>query len=263
MIKIKLVTPAIAKELLRTNKSNRVIQTGRVESYKRQMLEGLWKFNGETISISKDGMLLNGQHRLLAIIASGVSIQMIIVEGIDADAFSTIDQGMTRSAGQIFSMAGIKNANSMSSIVNQYLLVKDTKVVAGRTSKNLLNKNQLIECYSNKKALFDNAYHTSMKLYDSINRCIKVVPTAVIICMLSEVDEDYCNHFFNTLITPEYLSKNHPCFILRNTLMRHPKPEWRVLYSHFIKSWNAFLRNQDIKILKYNPEIELPKILSK
>jgi hypothetical protein len=50
------------------NSKNRYITNSTVYEYMQDILNGKWRFNGETIVISKTGMILSGQHRLLALI---------------------------------------------------------------------------------------------------------------------------------------------------------------------------------------------------
>jgi hypothetical protein len=69
------------------------------------MTEGRWKVNGDTIRFSGK-RLLDGQHRLHAIIQAGVPIWALVVEEIDDTAFDTIDTGRTRGAGDILSVYG-------------------------------------------------------------------------------------------------------------------------------------------------------------
>ena len=108
--RIEIVTPEKAQEYLKRNTMNfRTISLSVVDAYARDMMAGKWELNGEPIQFNEDGVLLNGQHRLKAIIRSGCSIPMMIVEGI-ANNVSMYDSGTIRSAASYASFNGIKNA---------------------------------------------------------------------------------------------------------------------------------------------------------
>ena len=64
--KVETITPDIAKTMLGENVNNRRISHDNVNMFAREMRNGEWRFNGEAIKFSKDGRLLDGQHRLLA-----------------------------------------------------------------------------------------------------------------------------------------------------------------------------------------------------
>lgn len=90
------VTPEMAKEFLRGNSSNRQLSKSTVNMYARDMREGKWKLGGQGISISETGRLLDGQHRLNAIIQANVPVTMLVCEGID-DNNVNFDNGKRRS----------------------------------------------------------------------------------------------------------------------------------------------------------------------
>lgn len=58
------------KAILNNNISNRPIYTAVVKSLEQEILRKRWKLNGEPIILGKTGLILNGQHTLLALIAA-------------------------------------------------------------------------------------------------------------------------------------------------------------------------------------------------
>lgn len=97
-----LITPAIAQFLLTNhNGRNRPVKQTRVDQYAMELKLEKWKYNGERILFDKDGQLLSGQHRLLAILKSGVSMLVDLKFGIDPDVRDTIDAGAPRSTKDI------------------------------------------------------------------------------------------------------------------------------------------------------------------
>lgn len=97
------VTPDAARKILNDhNTENRPVKAGIVKKYARIMKTGDWKFSPEAISISSNGRLLNGQHRLLAIEASGVTCKFLFATGFDDDVFDVLDRGATRTLSDAF-----------------------------------------------------------------------------------------------------------------------------------------------------------------
>lgn len=58
------------------------------------MKTGRWVLNGETICFDSNGVLRDGHHRLLAIIESGVTIEVLVVRGVAA--FLMLYKGCTK-----------------------------------------------------------------------------------------------------------------------------------------------------------------------
>lgn len=104
------VTPDIARELLDLNtKGQRTISAAAVERYAADQVTGDWFINGDTIKISSENELLDGQHRLSAIVESGEAQVLLIVHGLDKEAMATIDAGRKRTYADLLKMKGISN----------------------------------------------------------------------------------------------------------------------------------------------------------
>lgn len=90
---IKLITPEIAAYILRGNTHNREINQRQVAIWAEAMRRGEWKLTHQGIAISSDGRLIDGQHRLLAIIKAGIALEMMVATDQDFDeVFKLIDK---------------------------------------------------------------------------------------------------------------------------------------------------------------------------
>ena len=103
--KIETITPAIATEYLKVNKSNRPVKKSLVKHYAKVMTDGNWKLTHQGIAFNCDGTLLDGQHRLKGVELSGVSVQMIVTRGVSQDSQLVMDDHAKRSAGDALSIA--------------------------------------------------------------------------------------------------------------------------------------------------------------
>lgn len=108
------VTPEVASEWLgRPLAQQRTISRNDVAKYERAMREGRWREPSlDPIAFTEEGLLLNGQHRLAALIKAGMSIEMLIVHDVPGDLFPTIDTGRRRQASQF---VRLPNATALAS----------------------------------------------------------------------------------------------------------------------------------------------------
>ena len=113
-----LVTPEMASGLLRHTPFARSINQHRVNQYAADMASGRWLDTGETIRMTADDIVLNGHHRLYAIVRSGVAVWMYFARGVDPSTLVVQDSGM---AVRTFDWVDRKNAKACASIVS-YLL---------------------------------------------------------------------------------------------------------------------------------------------
>lgn len=114
---IEIVTPEIAQIYLAHSEGNRSMRREKISSYARDMSAGNWTANGEPIIFSLTGVLLDGHHRLNAVVKSGSSIQTLVVRGVPQESAKTIDMGASRTAADALSFYGMKNPNVLQATV--------------------------------------------------------------------------------------------------------------------------------------------------
>ena len=92
----QLVTPGLAADLLERNTGNRKLRHSFVAALASVMTAGGWKESHQGIAIAPDGTLLDGQHRLWAVLLSGVTVPMTITYDVPPESFDVMDGGLIR-----------------------------------------------------------------------------------------------------------------------------------------------------------------------
>ena len=110
------ITPEIASALLDKNIKNRNIRKDHVLSLAKQMTEGNWQDNGQTIVIDINGCLIDGQHRLSAVVYADIPILMQVMRNAAPEVINTIDTGIARRASDVFSINGIKHPTHVATV---------------------------------------------------------------------------------------------------------------------------------------------------
>lgn len=123
-----LVTPEMAAEMLRhANPENRSISSKRVAEYANAMKSGRWQNNAECIQFREDGMLINGHHRLEAVIKANVPVEMSIATGLPDDV-TLFDKGRPRSSRDTLTLCGINlPAKAISAVKQLYTEANEGK----------------------------------------------------------------------------------------------------------------------------------------
>lgn len=160
-VKIQLVDmdPCMAAELLENNFHNRPLMSTTVNTYAEEIIKGNWKFNGDTIRVDKNGMLLDGQHRLVGIIQSGKTVKVILVTELEPDVFDTIDVGVTRTLDQLMAINGYPNPKPASSAVAYIVNYEAGRVPSSSTSlnKNYKSKASRLQYYVKHRKTIDSS----------------------------------------------------------------------------------------------------------
>jgi len=132
-VKIMDVTPAVAEKWLNANTHNRPLRDLLVEKYVKAMKAGEWRLTAEPIAFSKPFIdtagvhhketLIEGQHRLWAVVNSGVTVQMTVWFGCEKDEFEVIGQGATRTQGDIMAVnhPELKDPTTTTSVITSLL----------------------------------------------------------------------------------------------------------------------------------------------
>lgn len=105
--KLITITPKIAGFYLAANRTNRPIRRAWVKKLAEIIKDGEWEVTHQGIAFDIDGNLQDGQHRLHAIVESGVPVAMYVTTGASLKAFTVIDQGVKRSTGDILRVSPV------------------------------------------------------------------------------------------------------------------------------------------------------------
>lgn len=96
------IPPELAKSIMEHNNiSNRNISLRNVEHLAAQIVNESWYENPQPVVFSVCGRLLNGQHRLQAIVVAGIPAKMAIVLDADPATYEVMDTGNKRSLADV------------------------------------------------------------------------------------------------------------------------------------------------------------------
>lgn len=117
----ELITPELAAQYLATNTVNRPLKDLSIGRFAADMLAGKWRPTHQGIAFYTDGRLADGQHRLHAVIRSGVSVYMAVTRGLPVDAALVIDGVVTRTARDCIQIGALVSTGEKSSITSEVI----------------------------------------------------------------------------------------------------------------------------------------------
>lgn len=95
------ITPETARNWLSRNIGNRPASPAHIAKLEKAIRDGNWKMTGDPIRFSKTGKLLDGQHRLSAILNSGITVTCVVMHGLDDEIFDVLDSGKGRQKSDV------------------------------------------------------------------------------------------------------------------------------------------------------------------
>ena len=100
------VTPEMATQWLRSNTANRKPSQAAVKRWAEIMKAHSWKLCSDAIAFDVNGVLINGQHRLMAVIESGMTQPFLVAYNFPAESKEACDIGKKRQLHEILTIGG-------------------------------------------------------------------------------------------------------------------------------------------------------------
>ncbi|WP_093803919.1 hypothetical protein [Streptomyces sp. Wb2n-11] len=246
------VTPELAEKWLTQNTRNRKIRETAVAGYARDMEAGAWAENGESLKFAIDETLLDGQHRLRAIVRSGVTLRMLVITGLQPETQETMDDGRKRTVADALALRGESNATQLGAVVRRCLMWTQG------IQRNVGNRPP-----TNTECLAFFAAHPELRVSTSVATGMRksaALPASVLGLthwVFNQIDAEDCAWFFDRLATGANLEQFHPVWTLRKRTFEISTDQGRVpedmLLAFVIKSWNAYRDGIPLKLLRFSP----------
>lgn len=262
--RVETITPSLAAEYLAHNKVNRPLNKRTVDFYAAQMCKGQWKVNGEAICFTKEGNMVNGQHRLNAIIKYGHPVDILVVRNCDEDVLPTYDSGRKRKSSDVFYLNGVKNYTNISAAVNKYMRMHvdlSFAVTTSLTTYKQISNADLITEYRTSPALYDEAVSFATKCYDKLRILTISEGAGLYVYLIKDIghDTETVKTFFRMLFFNEDVT-NKTVSLLREKLIndRISRKRMTAKYKSMltVKAWNAYIQGRELSLLKWNENAE-------
>lgn len=255
------MTPELAQKYLDTQIHNRNINYGWVASLAQTINKGLWIPDGNSIKMDDAGHLIDGQHRLLAVIRSGKTVPMEVKSGFPHDAIFVIDAfTKPRSVADILTLAGVKNSALIGGGIRVFV---DEMGGGGRSCR--VSPSYIKMVYEESPDMWQRiASLANLSRRDHKNQ-IKLLPTSSIagwagyLIIMREHSYEKVEEFF-TMLCSTSEARNVSVEKLRKVLLRNAvsskKYTYSVIRSLVAKTWNAYVTGKTIKCLKFSKDEE-------
>lgn len=266
MTRILQVTPAMAKKWLEGNTMNRRLDKNRVRDFSNLMAAGKFYLNGDTIRFADDGTLLDGQHRLAAVVFAGITVTMEIREGLSKYVMPTIDVGTKRSSADILKMLGRSETAKLAGAINwaHFFMNAD-----GLSQPQTLHRASTMSALEQEEFINDNpsildCVRSGGRWYDKFR---PLVPTMLMgfYFAAKSIDPDGAYEFCSGLATGANMDEHDPRMSLRRRLLmrqgankREPMSTIAVLH---IYAWNAYRQGRTMKRVIYTPGDATPRMM--
>jgi hypothetical protein len=254
--KVETITAKQAERWLAEADPNRKVRSTLVDRYARDMGNGRWLFTGAPIVLDEEGKLLDGQHRLMAVIASGAELTAVVVRGVPKENVVAIDLGTKRSLADMLHFRGVTQTTGTSAVVRAVASWHRHDVPA---EPNVWNKYTLavstgeaLEIYEAHRERFDETVHHVARLGLAKSPYLAGFRTPGL--LIYERPEQAVQ-FYEAVVDPyddkgQGLVRGHPAGALRDWLLSGYADSVRMSPStrlaHHIKAFNMWMYGEKV-----------------
>lgn len=251
LIYVETFSPDMAKKWLDANTDNRAEREQDVAKYARDMESGNWHFTGDPVRRSITGKLLDGQHRLMAVLKSGVTIDLLVVDGLQDDTQVVMDTGRKRTFANQLQIRKESDSTVIAALLRQIIVAQQGQPV---------HANYQASHSEMDKFLADNPeVRYSAALARHVTALLKVAPTPVAFAhwLAAQNDRTKAAEFFTRLADGAGLFPGSPIYTLRERFIRSRANQERLTTAEqtalILLAWNAYQENRPLT------KLQLPK----
>jgi len=248
------VTPQMALKWLQDDpRPNRIVRQVDVNKFAREMITGRWRFNGEPIRFNTLGRLIDGQHRLWAIVESEVSLPMSVVRNLQDDTIFVTDIGRGRNLAQFLSLMEQKDTGVLAAAVtchHRWLSTATYNALAPNLTPTIQD---LLTVYQDH----GDVLKASLKAVRAVRakRLGSAGLWGSIMVPLNALSEEDAADFFKRYVTLASMEQDHPVMRLRARLEAARTPRGGMsmfdLAPLIIKAWNHYRKGEKVAQLRY------------
>jgi hypothetical protein len=260
-VSVETITPDQATAYLKLNNCNRPLNLRQVERWANVLRSGEWELNGSTIVLNGT-RLIDGQHRLQAVVASGIPMTTVVVRDVDPKVFDTIDVGRKRTGMDALAIAGYKNTSALATAARDVWLYQQNAVVKKQPTDN----RTLLQVMEEHPCLVD-----SLRYCEQL-RCGHLSPSLMSSYhyLFTLVDAAFANNFIYDLSKGTGLQAGDPVYLLRERFISSVRKGYSSSGSLrldgiskralLIKAFNARYQDRNLRYLRWSVAEDFPTI---
>jgi len=268
-VTLEKINPHVAAEWLKRNTQNRKTSRLHVEALAHDMEKGNWEVNGDAIRFDINNTLIDGQHRLQAIIKSGVTIECLVIKNLPSEAFATIDTNKVRGGSDTLSVLGVDHAITVAAalrLIHASKLSRDwTGWGASKAGRQKITNNDMIDLYHQHPEIDHCAKVIMSGERKTVRKLLTAGTATFIYYWLSNIDADDADQFFEWMEYCEGIDRTHPVSMLRNRLIEissshggRDQVSKRNMLALTFRAWNGMRDGEDMKMLRWSSTHRFP-----
>ena len=268
--KVLKVTPARAAEMLDANTSNRPLSRSTVKVFAEAMRRGDWLVTHQGIAFDTNGVLVDGQHRLAAIIEADLPVEVTVFTDVEPGTFDVLDTGKRRNAADVLAIQGEKSTATLAAMVRtvwQYENRRDASWSGGAAA---VTNHQIVQALQE---------HPTIRDFVSVGERIATETgmiksaagaAAYLVDQANTKRRARLAAWHEGIIDGTGLTRTDPRLVFRRTMFAMARKEAGVVqrrrgtrehFGLYLKAYNAWAAGETISTLRFAPREPVPDVI--
>ncbi|MFD4315203.1 hypothetical protein [Streptomyces sp. NPDC058548] len=267
-MQVVLVTPELAAVLLERESHNRRVDQGHVALLAAAIQRGHWQLTHQGIALDgslSDGAVIDGQHRLRAVVKAGTAVPMVVFEHVPRETFSVLDTGRRRSSADALALGGESDPTLLAATVRHVHLYRSVSEPSWSGPRGRLTNDQILEKFAEDPDRYRQAVHAGRV----IAKHAFMMPTAAAVGYFVTVEpstpQARVDEWVAGLTSGANLGLGDARLALRKALagLRTRRSELRRRSTRgevglYLKAWNCWVLGRGVRTLRFGKKDKLP-----
>lgn len=263
-IGLETITPDLARRYIDSQVENRNVREARVKQWAQDMSRGEFPATAQPIMFDTAGRLIDGQHRLHAIILADIPVDLMVARDVPAEHRRYIDGGAPRTAADVLHMQhGLFNRNEIVAAAKLVLLYHSAPDKTWRGTSQQPSKQSVVDEVIKNIDVYEVAAREGRRATSTTGSGRWLTKSSF--AALSILVGRYSNfselwlEFHDGVSTGANLSLADPRLALRSSAItagRYHSGQWSLLAC--LRSWNAYVEGKELQIIRTGHPRYLP-----
>ena len=246
--------------LARNVEQNRNIRKTHVKRLAGDMENERWHFTGVPVVFDSRGYLIDGQHRMAAIIQADITVPLVVVVTTGEKTMHVMDCGAKRSGADVLTFEGFTYAAKRAALLPMLSAYYSN---SQRLPRKWNATNAELPALAARFTDADASLAEASKI--GTDRSLNIAPTSIAFAhyILSKKDAERATEFFNRFHDGAELEKGDPVLALRRSLVftrdGRNTPVW-VGAVKIVKAWNFRATGRQVAKINVKDDAEFPLV---
>lgn len=263
-----IITPLGALAMLEFNTNNRRLKQNKVDRLVQSIIEGHWFLSPDAITFDRNGVVINGQHRLQAAVEANRAIEVLMLSGADPASRQIVDTGTRRSLADALVMNGVTSyAHGLAAAANLHYRYTHRNLALTNTgtvgSYDRPGHDVMLD-YIGQHPEIGEATSEGMALYLN-HRAFSASAATCFVAISRGIDAGLSDEFITKLIAGTNMAEDDPVLALSKLLRNmhnqvgRRRAEWSLAAA--IKAWNYTRHGRAVRVISVRSNETYPEAI--